>query len=38
VVLALSDSGAPWYDADDTADLAALGVPSFACTQTCSAT
>jgi len=32
VLLALSDSGAPSYDAENAADLAALGVPSFACT------
>ncbi|GAA5156490.1 VWA domain-containing protein [Nocardioides marinquilinus] len=31
-LLALSDSGAPSYDADHAAALAALGVPAFACT------
>ncbi|HVU90738.1 MAG TPA: VWA domain-containing protein [Jatrophihabitans sp.] len=31
-VLALSDDGAPAYDADNAAALAALGVPAFACT------
>ncbi len=31
-LLALSDEGAPAYDADLAAKLAALGVPSFACT------
>ena len=31
-LLALSDEGAPSYDADLAAKLAALGVPSFACT------
>ena len=31
-LLALSDEGAPVYDADLAAKLAALGVPSFACT------
>jgi len=32
VLLALSDSGSPSYDADLAAKLAALGAPSFACT------
>lgn len=32
VLLALSDEGAPDYDRDNTAALAALGVPAFACT------
>jgi Mg-chelatase subunit ChlD len=32
VLLALSDDGAPGYDHDNAAALAALGVPSFACT------
>ncbi len=32
VLLALSDSGAPSYDRDNAAALAALGVPAFACT------
>lgn len=32
VLLALSDSGAPAYDADHAAALAELGVPTFACT------
>lgn len=31
-LLALSDSGAPSYDADHAAALAELGVPAFACT------
>jgi Mg-chelatase subunit ChlD len=31
-LLALSDDGAPVYDADNAAALAALGVPAFACT------
>ncbi|HYO40924.1 MAG TPA: VWA domain-containing protein [Nocardioidaceae bacterium] len=31
-LLALSDSGAPSYDADHAAALAAVGVPAFACT------
>jgi Mg-chelatase subunit ChlD len=31
-LLALSDSGQPSYDADHAAALAAVGVPSFACT------
>jgi VWA domain containing CoxE-like protein len=31
-LLALSDSGAPAYDHDNAAALAALGVPAFACT------
>jgi Mg-chelatase subunit ChlD len=31
-LLALSDSGAPAYDADHAAALAAIGVPAFACT------
>lgn len=31
-LLALSDDGAPSYDADHAAALAALGIPSFACT------
>ena len=31
-LLALSDDGAPAYDADLAADFAALGVPAFACT------
>jgi Mg-chelatase subunit ChlD len=32
VVLALSDDGAPDFDRDNAAALAALGVPAFACT------
>jgi hypothetical protein len=32
VLLALSDDGAPAYDHDHAAALAALGVPAFACT------
>ena len=32
VLLALSDEGAPAFDADNAAALAALGVPAFACT------
>jgi Mg-chelatase subunit ChlD len=32
VLLALSDEGAPDYDRDNAASLAALGVPAFACT------
>jgi Mg-chelatase subunit ChlD len=32
VLLALSDSGAPSYDHENAAALAALGVPAFACT------
>lgn len=32
VLLALSDDGAPSYDRDNAAALAALGVPAFACT------
>jgi hypothetical protein len=32
VLLALADSGAPSYDHDQAAALAALGVPTFACT------
>ncbi|GGO30520.1 VWA domain-containing protein [Microbispora rosea subsp. aerata] len=32
VLLALSDEGAPQYDHDNAAALAALGVPAFACT------
>jgi hypothetical protein len=31
-LLALNDTGAPVYDARHAAKLAALGVPSFACT------
>ncbi|MFI5611419.1 VWA domain-containing protein [Amycolatopsis sp. NPDC051903] len=31
-LLALSDSGAPFYDHDNAAALAELGVPAFACT------
>jgi Mg-chelatase subunit ChlD len=31
-LLALSDSGAPTYDAEHAAALAAIGVPAFACT------
>jgi Mg-chelatase subunit ChlD len=31
-LLALADDGAPAYDADNAAALAALGVPAFACT------
>jgi hypothetical protein len=31
-LLALSDDGAPSYDHDNAAALAALGVPAFACT------
>ncbi|MGI5156240.1 VWA domain-containing protein [Microbispora sp. CA-102843] len=32
VLLALSDEGAPQYDRDNAAALAAMGVPAFACT------
>ena len=32
VLLALSDEGAPDFDRDNAAALAALGVPAFACT------
>ncbi|PZG09517.1 VWA domain-containing protein [Nonomuraea aridisoli] len=32
VLLALSDEGAPFYDHDNAAALAAMGVPAFACT------
>lgn len=32
VILALSDEGAPSYDHDTAAELAAVGVPAFACT------
>ncbi|MEU4647658.1 VWA domain-containing protein [Nocardia fluminea] len=32
VLLALSDEGAPAYDRDNAAALAALGIPAFACT------
>jgi hypothetical protein len=32
VLLALSDRGAPAYDHDNAAALAAMGVPAFACT------
>ncbi len=32
VLLALSDDGAPSYDHDNAAALAAMGVPAFACT------
>jgi hypothetical protein len=32
VLLALSDEGAPDYDRENAAALAALGVPAFACT------
>jgi uncharacterized protein with von Willebrand factor type A (vWA) domain len=32
VLLALSDEGAPDYDRDNAAALAAIGVPAFACT------
>jgi hypothetical protein len=32
VLLALSDDGAPAYDHDNAAALAALGAPAFACT------
>ncbi|PFG34210.1 VWA domain-containing protein [Sanguibacter antarcticus] len=32
VLLALSDSGAPSYDRENAAALAALGIPAFACT------
>lgn len=32
VLLALSDDGAPSYDRDNAAALAALGIPAFACT------
>ena len=31
-LLALSDDGAPSYDATNAAALAALGIPAFACT------
>jgi hypothetical protein len=31
-LLALSDEGAPCYDHENAADLAALGSPAFACT------
>jgi hypothetical protein len=32
VLLALTDDGAPSYDADHAAKLCALGAPAFACT------
>lgn len=32
MLLALSDEGAPAYDHDNAAALAAMGVPAFACT------
>jgi hypothetical protein len=32
VLLALSDDGAPVFDNDNAAALAALGIPAFACT------
>ncbi|GAA3447932.1 VWA domain-containing protein [Planomonospora venezuelensis] len=32
VLLALSDEGAPFYDRENAAALAAMGVPAFACT------
>lgn len=32
VLLTLSDDGAPSFDADNAASLAALGIPAFACT------
>jgi len=32
VLLALSDEGAPAYDHENAAALAAMGVPAFACT------
>jgi hypothetical protein len=32
VLLALSDDGAPAFDRENAAALAALGVPAFACT------
>jgi hypothetical protein len=32
VLLALSDDGAPVFDSENAAALAALGVPTFACT------
>jgi hypothetical protein len=32
VLLALSDEGAPSFDRENAAALAALGVPAFACT------
>jgi Mg-chelatase subunit ChlD len=32
VLLALSDEGAPFYDRENAAALAALGIPAFACT------
>jgi hypothetical protein len=32
VLLALADDGAPVFDADNAAALAALGIPAFACT------
>jgi VWA domain containing CoxE-like protein len=32
VLLALSDEGAPVFDTDNAAALAALGIPAFACT------
>ena len=32
MLLALSDEGAPSYDHENAAALAALGVPAFACT------
>ncbi len=32
VLLALSDEGAPAFDRENAAALAALGVPAFACT------
>ncbi len=35
-LLALSDEGAPAYDREHAASLAALGAPAFACTPICS--
>ncbi len=32
VLLALSDEGAPFYDRENAAALAEMGVPAFACT------
>jgi hypothetical protein len=31
-LLALSDDGAPWYDHQNAARFAGLGIPAFACT------
>ncbi len=31
-LLVLSDEGAPWYDEQNAAHFAAMGIPTFACT------